>query len=80
MCNILSNLLAKINILIHKYVLIGVKSPLPIIWIILLSGELQILMLHFVHLELFLSLKATVASVISQRGGVTQGALHSRTF
>ena len=35
--SILSNVFAKINVFIHKYVLIGVKSPLPIIGLILLS-------------------------------------------
>ena len=30
-CNFLGNLLSKINIFIHKYVLSGVQIPLPII-------------------------------------------------
>jgi len=38
-CNFLGNLLSKINIFIHKYVLSGVQIPLPNIWLILVNEE-----------------------------------------
>ena len=50
LCSILSNALAKINVYVHKYVLIGVKSPLPITWLILLYEEFLYLY-YIVYIE-----------------------------